>query len=111
MVVDRGCRDVLSYFRVSNGSVGREREEKWGDGVVVVAVADAETVGIAVVGAFAVEVVVKALWEESKELRVQSPDLTVAFVLLLLLLVSKKLTKLKSKKKLPREESWSFRSR
>jgi hypothetical protein len=73
----------------------------------------AEFVGtvVVVVDAFAVEVVVKALLAESKELRVQSPDSTEVFAQLLLLLVSKKLTRLKRKKKLPTEESLFFRSR
>jgi hypothetical protein len=72
----------------------------------------AEFVGTVVaVDAFAAEVVVKALLAESKELRVQSPDSTEVFAQLLLLLVSKKLTRLKRKKKLPTEESLFFRSR
>ena len=104
---DQGCRDALSCCSTSNDFVGLEREAKLGGDVVV-----AEFVGTVVaVDAFAAEVVVKALLAESKELRVQSPDLTAAFAQLLLLLVSKKLTRLKRKKKLPTEESLFFRSR
>lgn len=104
---DQGCRDALSCCSTSNDFVGLEREAKLGGDVVV-----AEFVGTVVaVDAFAAEVVVKALLAESKELRVQSPDSTEVFAQLLLLLVSKKLTRLKRKKKLPTEESLFFRSR